>query len=292
MESYQYPPAPPTVVRRPPYRPPIGMPIRKEGERKALVISILLHALVIALVILPTLFVAQKALEVDNRGAGGPGPAGGGGGGTQGTGGERFARERLRYIQVAPTPPAAPAVQPPVPKVEPPKPQPVPPPVPKVEPVPTPAPVPAPPAQTTAAVDSSGTVAAPHAGVGGGTGSDGTAGSGPGSGGGVGSGVGTGRGSGNGPGTGGGDAEIFPPTVTALTILPLPVPSKVRPYKLVAFFDVDTLGNATLLSFNPSKDGGYNRKIREMLSEIRFRPAVRKDGRAVRDTAQIVAEAP
>ena len=72
-----------------------------------------------------------------------------------------------------------------------------------------------------------------------------------------------------------GTPQIFPPTVVALTILPIPVPSKVRPYTLVAYFDVDTLGNATLLSFNPSKDGGYNKRIREMLSEIRFRPAVR-----------------
>ena len=110
--------------------------------------------------------------------------------------------------------------------------------------------------------------------------------------GGVGSGNGTGKGSGNGPGTGGGNAEIFPPTVVALTILPIPVPSKVRPYTLVALFDVDTLGNATLLTFNPSRDGGYNKRIREMLSEIRFRPATRADGRPVRDTAQISAVAP
>jgi hypothetical protein len=129
-------------------------------------------------------------------------------------------------------------------------------------------------------------------GVGGGSGNDGTAGSGPGTGGGIGSGNGTGRGSGNGPGTGGGSAEIFPPTVIALTILPIPAPSKVRPYTMVAYFDVDTLGNATLLTFNPSKDGGYNRRIREMLGEIKFRPAVRGDGRPVRDTAKISASLP
>jgi hypothetical protein len=80
--------------------------------------------------------------------------------------------------------------------------------------------------------------------------------------------------------------------VTALPILPLPVPSKVRPYKMLAYFDVDSTGNAKLLSFNPSKDNGYNRRIREMLSEIRFRPAVRRDGTPVRDTALIAAEAP
>ena len=166
-----------------------------------------------------------------------------------------------------------------VPKVEPPKPKPPEPvpPTPEVKPEPA----------ATATVDPSKVT-----GVGGGSGNDGTAGSGPGSGGGVGSGNGTGRGSGNGPGTGGGNAEIFPPTVVALTILPIPVPSKVRPYTLVATFDVDTLGNATLLGFNPSKDGGYNRRIKEMLSEIRFRPAVRADGRPVRDTAQISAVAP
>ena len=55
---------------------------------------------------------------------------------------------------------------------------------------------------------------------------------------------------------------------------------------------MDTLGNATLLSFNPSKDANYNRRIKEMLSEIRFRPATRADGRPVRDTAQISAVAP
>ena len=132
----------------------------------------------------------------------------------------------------------------------------------------------------------------PTSGVGGGSGTDGTGGTGPGRGGGVGSGVGTGRGSGDGPGTGGGGLDIFPPTVTNLAILPIPVPNRVRPYKLVASFEVDERGNARLISFNPSRDSGYNRKIREMLSEVRFRPATRADGTPVRDTAFITAEAP
>ena len=116
-------------------------------------------------------------------------------------------------------------------------------------------------------------------------------GSGPGSGGGIGSGVGTGRGSGNGPGTGGGDDTIFPPTVISMQLLPLPVPSKVRPYTMVAYFEVDSTGVARLLSFNPSKDGGYNKRIREMLMEMRFRPAVRGNGVPVKDTAVVTAEA-
>ena len=129
------------------------------------------------------------------------------------------------------------------------------------------------------------------AGTGGGSGKDGSAGSGPGSGGGVGSGVGTGRGTGSGPGTGGGEDAIYPPAVISLPILPLPVPGKVRPYKMTAYFEVDTLGNAKLIAFNPSNDGGYNKRIREMLGEIRFRAATRFNGRPVVDTAVVTAEA-
>jgi protein TonB len=273
--------------KRPRYRPPIGIPIREEGKTAGALISIALHVLLVALLLAPPFFVARE-IDARSEGAGGPGPAGGGGGGTRGTGGDPIARERLQYLQVAPAPTPAKVAKPepkpvtPVPKVEPPKPEPT-----------TKAPPVVPPPELSLAQTATGTIdPSKVVGTGGGTGNDGTAGSGPGSGGGVGSGVGTGRGSGNGPGTGGGDAEIYPPTVVALTILPIPVPAKVRPYTLVAYFDVDTLGHATLLSFNPSKDGNYNRRIREMLAEIRFRPAVRRDGRPVRDTARISAVAP
>lgn len=216
-------------------------------------------------------YLAREALMPEREGAGGPGPAGGGGGGTGGTGGQ----QKVRFVRVAP--PVAPKTETPVLK------PPVIPPPPEPKPQPTP-PAPQPPA---AAADSSLV-----AGVGGGSGKDGSAGSGPGSGGGVGSGVGTGRGSGVGAGTGGGTGKVYPPTVTNLAILPIPVPGKVRPYKLVAFFDVDERGNATLISYTPSRDNGYNRKIREMLAEVRFRPAVRADGTPVRDTTWISAEAP
>jgi protein TonB len=125
----------------------------------------------------------------------------------------------------------------------------------------------------------------------GGTGKDGTNGNGPGSGGGVGSGTGTGRGSGTGPGTGGGDDEIHGAQVVALPILPIPVPAKVRPYRMIAYFDVDTLGKATLISFNPSNDARYNRRVKEMLQEMRFKPAVKRNGLPVRDTVAVKAEA-
>ena len=65
-----------------------------------------------------------------------------------------------------------------------------------------------------------------------------------------------------------------------------------RPYKLVAVFDVDEKGKAKLIRWNESKDGDYNRKIKLMLDEVRFRPAVRPDGTTVRDTAFVTAEVP
>lgn len=239
-----------------------------------MIASVILHALLLLLIVGP-LFV-REALVPEREGAGGPGPAGGGGGGVGGTGG--ITQQRVRFVQVSPPAPAAktevPVIKPPV--IQPPQPKP--------EVVPPAAPTPAPQAEVKDASQVTG--------VGGGSGKDGSSGSGPGSGGGVGSGVGTGRGSGVGPGTGGGTGKVYPPTVTNLAILPIPVPGKVRPYKLVAFFDVDERGNATLISFNPSKDNGYNKKIREMLGEVRFRPAVRADGTPVRDTTWISAEAP
>jgi protein TonB len=225
------------------------------------------HALILLMLAGP--YLARQALVPEREGAGGPGPAGGGGGGTGGTGGQ----QKVDFVRVAPVAVVPKAetttIKPPV--IQPPKPEPTP---------PTP--------QPAAEVPSASVVP----GVGGGSGADGSAGSGPGSGGGVGSGIGTGRGSGVGPGTGGGTGKVYPPTATVLAILPIPVPAKVRPYTLVAFFDVDERGNATLISFNPSRDNGYNKKIREMLAEVRFRPAVRADGTPVRDTTSISYGAP
>ena len=242
-------------------------------------ISGLVHGAIILALLLPAL-VSQVMLDPDQRGAGGAGPAGGGGGGSRGTGGA-VRPERIRYLRLAPAPAA---LTPPRPTITPV----APPPPPPVEPEPE-APVVKPEAEP--ATTANGTTI-PTAGTGGGSGTDGSGGMGPGRGGGIGSGVGTGRGSGDGSGTGGGGLDIFPPTVTNLAILPIPVPNRVRPYKLVAAFDVDERGIARLISFNPSRDSGYNRKIREMLSEVRFRPATRADGTPVRDTAFITAEAP
>jgi protein TonB len=271
---------------RRPLRPLHGIPDRDKRGPTGLLLSTLIHGIIVLFLFLPP-FIASQLDQPLTDGGGGPGAAGGGGGGTGGSGGTTIKPERVRYLQVAPIPQVkpAPTVTPPViPPPTPPKEQPKPEPKPEVPP-PTPTP-----AETKEAATTGPTV--PTAGTGGGSGHDGSGGNGPGSGGGVGSGVGTGRGSGNGPGTGGGSGDIYPPQVTNLALLPIPVPNKVRPYKMIAWFDVDEKGNAKLIAFNPSKDGGYNKKIREMLAEVRFRPAVRPDGTPVRDTVSITAEAP
>jgi hypothetical protein len=269
---------PADVAVRPRYRPPIGIPVPGQRGWVSTLLSISLHVLVVLLLLAP--LVAPRVLR-EVEGAGGEGPAGGGGGGTLGTGGNQGAGvvERVHFTQMAPPPPpaptATPAVTPPV--VKPPEaPKPVPTPVP-VPVRPTPAPTAA-----TPAPDATVGATAPVPGVGGGTGSDGSAGSGPGSGGGVGSGIGTGRGSGTGPGTGGGNATIYPPTATELFLPPWPVPSKVKGTQLIAEFDVDSTGHVLAVEFTPTKDGGYNRKLSEVLHAVKFKPATRADGQPVR----------
>jgi protein TonB len=266
-----------------PYRPPIGIPSKGEPRAQATAAALALHLLVMLLVLGPTLFISAQLIDYSQQGAGGPGPVGGGGGGAQSFPGRiKYVPERVDFLKLekaTPTPKQEEVVKPKEEVIKPPTPPP---------PTPDP-PVVAARDSASAAVRTDSSAAVVGAGTG--TGNDGTRGTGPGRGGGEGSGVGTGRGSATGPGTGGGDGTIYPPTVIALPILPLPIPSKVRPYKMVAQFEVDSAGNATLLAWNQSRDSGYNRRIRQMLTEIRFRPAVTMDGRPVKAIAVVTAEA-
>lgn len=248
-------------------------------SRGAAVVAFLIHLGLVVLVFLPPVIAATLDRPLTTEG-GGVGPTGGGGGGRRGSGLEPVRTERLVYVRIAPSP-VAPEVTPPVPT-----PTPVTPPVPPPEkrpdpPVTPPAPVPpaaeAPPAPAVAA---SGT----------GAGTTGGPGAGPGSGGGIGTGIGTGRGAATGPGIGGGPDDVVPPQVR--NFIPIFPPKSARPYTLVAWFDVDERGNTTLIAFNPSKDRAFNKQLREMLSEVRFRPAVRADGTPVRDTVSISVAAP
>ena len=56
---------------------------------------------------------------------------------------------------------------------------------------------------------------------------------------------------------------------------------------MIAWFDVDTTGKATLLRFTPSSDKDYNKKLRETLLALKFRPAVRSNGVPIRDTVDV-----
>lgn len=265
----------PTV--RPRYRQPIGMPMRDEGRRAGAVVSVVVHAVVIFLLIVP-FFMPHSVIERMQQGAGGPGPAGGGGGGNRGTGGRTI--EKIQFVRVSPTPVPTPRAVPPVvippkpvPKVEPPKPTPV-----QTPPVPKPQSVaPAEPLDVASAVQ----------GANGGSGSDGSTGAGPGSGGGVGAGVGTGRGSATGAGTGGGTQVNYPPVPIEFFLPPLPAPSSVRGQHFIAEFDVDSTGRVIGFDFTPTRDGDYNRRIAQVLRSMRFRPGTRPDGSPLRMKAQV-----
>ena len=260
--------------------PALALPRGRENRRASALLSLLLHVAIILLLVTP--FAVHHAIVELEQGAGGRGPAGGGGGGHGGTGGVQEQSERLSFIQVAPQP-ATVAQQAPLEQIVPPTPIPPPQPV-KVEPTPTPT------------IETKVEVAAPAKlpdvgaipGTGGGTGHDGTNGSGPGTGGGFGTGVGTGRGAGVGPGTGGGNQVNYPPQPKELFLPPMPVPDKVRGFHLVAQFDVDSLGRVHSFDFTPTRDGDFNKKLRDVLGRMTFRAGSRPDGTPIPMKAQIV----
>lgn len=267
----------PVRSRRPRRLPATGLAVKNDNRRAGTIASVLIHLLIIFLIVTP--FATHTGVVIEKpQGAGGPGPAGGGGGGKRGTGG---ALERVQYVQTAPPPAPTPVAV-------------IPPPTPIPLPVIVPPPIAKPPEPTPDVrpdlkVDVKPAEAtAPVVGVGGGTGKDGTNGTGPGTGGGTGSGNGTGRGSGNGPGTGGGVQANYAPTPTELFIPPLPFPSKLRGFHLVAEFDVDENGKVVDWKFNGTGDGGYDRRLNDVLKATKFRPGTTPAGVPIRMKTQIV----
>jgi protein TonB len=263
---------------RPRYRQPIGMPLRDDGTRAGAVVSVVVHALIIFLLIIP-FFMPHSVIERLQQGAGGAGPAGGGGGGSRGTGAP--AAEHIQFVRVSPTPVPTPTALPPIT----PPPQK---PVPKPEP-PKPTPVETPPTLKTqsAAPVAPVVVASAVPGAGGGSGADGSAGAGPGSGGGAGAGTGTGRGSATGAGTGGGTQANYPPVPIEFFLPPMPPPASVRGQHFIAEFDVDSTGRVLAFDFTRTRDGDYNKRIAEILRAMRFRPGTRPDGSPLRMKAQV-----
>jgi hypothetical protein len=68
---------------------------------------------------------------------------------------------------------------------------------------------------------------------------------------------------------------------------PIPVPDRLRGARVVAEFDVDETGRVVSFTFTETRDGGYNRRLREVLRTFRFRPGTRPDGTPIRMKAQI-----
>ncbi|MBX6332428.1 MAG: energy transducer TonB [Gemmatimonadaceae bacterium] len=61
----------------------------------------------------------------------------------------------------------------------------------------------------------------------------------------------------------------------------LPVPKRVQGRTLELRFTIDEHGKIVKVEFESSGDSGYDRQLRERLSEYRFRPAHRMDGTPV-----------
>lgn len=258
-------PQQPQRGQRRPYRSPAGLPGEPGGWRIGTSVSVLIHVLVVALLVWP--FASGVGPVAWPQGAGGMGRAGGGGGGALADG--RRRAETILYVRVVPVAAPAGVVD---------KPKPKPPIAPIVAQPPKPVPLVAQAVQPAASKSPA---------TGGGSGADNTSGAGPGTGGGVGTGVGAGRGSAVGPGTGGGTQANYPPTPIEMFIPPLPVPSGVKGFHLVAEFDIDEQGKVLSLTFTPTPDRGYNRRLDEVLRSFRFRPGTTPDGRPVRMKTQI-----
>ena len=265
-------PQPNTAEDRRPYRPPVGVPLRGEGRWGA-PFSIGVHVLLVVLLLTP---VVATAVAPELFPGGGLGPAGGGGGGTGGVGWrpEPITPERLRYMRIAPAPPASDIPETMVPPLV----------VPKEE---------TPPPEPERAVDTPPQQTAPDsasvAGTGG-TGTDGTSGTGPGSGGGTGSGSGTGTGSGNGPGTGGGAGRDYLPMPDVIVPPPEPRPNRVRGKTVVVTFTLNERGDILRIDFETTGDRGYDRRLRERMNEMRFRPAVGPDGQPMSATYPVTVQ--
>lgn len=271
----------PTFARVPRRLPATRLPVSREDRRGWSVVSVGVHLLIVFLLVGGVALHTADVKEIP-QGAGGPGPAGGGGGGRRGTGDE----SPVHFIRVAAAAPAPAVTPPPVVTPTPPKPQPKP----VVQEVAIKPPEITPPVQQEPKLDAPKVAdpSAAQAGTGGGTGKDGSSGNGPGSGGGNGSGIGTGRGSGTGPGTGGGTQANYPPSPTEMFIPPLPMPDRVRGFHLIAEFDVDSTGKVLDFKFTPTKDGGYNRQLDDILKRFKFKPGTKPDGTPIRMKAQIV----
>jgi hypothetical protein len=68
------------------------------------------------------------------------------------------------------------------------------------------------------------------------------------------------------------------------------VPASVKGFHLVAEFDVDELGKVLSLTFTPTPDRGYNRRLGDVLRGFRFRSGTTPAGAPIRMKAQVIVD--
>ena len=66
------------------------------------------------------------------------------------------------------------------------------------------------------------------------------------------------------------------------------MPDKVRGFHLVAEYDIDEKGAIVDMHFSETRDGDYNKRLREVLRSFKFRPGTTPDGKPIRMKAQII----
>jgi len=239
----------------------------------SLLLSVLLHALIIALAVRSGERLWSRALA-----PGDPALTAGGGGG--GGGGSRVA-----YITLPPAP--RPPVMPRQTTVTPPAPHPRVDPEPVVTPpvaaatTPAPAPIDTQPPPAPTATAGTGPGAGPGAGGG--------------AGGGMGPGIGPGQGPGTGPGTGGGGqgGTVRPPELRDLAFPFDTPPKELRGASLAVTFWVRVDGQVERYQVEPAiGDRDYARKFDEVIRAFRFTPARAPDGTKVAGTTTVTFTLP
>lgn len=261
----------PRNTTRPPSPPQLALPAshRRYG---GLLLSVLVHALLIALAV-------RSGEELWSRtlAPGDPALSAGGGGGGGGS--------RVAYITLPPV------RQPSMPRMTPVTP---PPPRPRVEPepvLPPPKPVAEVPPPSAAPIDTQPAPAPAAASAGPGTGP----GTGGGTGGGTGPGIGPGQGPGTGPGAGGGGqgGTVRPPELRDLAFPFDTPPKELRGASLAVTFWVRVDGGVERYEVDPAiDDRDYARKFDEVIRAFRFTPARAPDGSKVAGTTTVTFTLP
>jgi len=64
----------------------------------------------------------------------------------------------------------------------------------------------------------------------------------------------------------------------------------VKGFHLIAEFDVDSVGRVVSFDFTQTRDGDYNKKLKDVFKGFRFRPGTSFNGTPKRMKAQVVID--